>query len=260
MLEAIVLGILQGITEFIPVSSSAHLIILPWFFGWEGAVNTLSFSVALHFGTLLALLLYFRKDWIALIKTGKKKDGIIWHILYATVPAATAGLVFSEKIEKMRSPLLIILTLSLIAALMIYIEKRKKDTEGFGIDRVGLKDALFIGFAQAFALVPGISRSGITIVAGLMRGLNRQSSARFSFLLSTPIVAGASIFEAQKLIVYPDTIQAEIFVTGIIMSSVTGYIAIKFLLRFLQKHSLAPFAYYRFFLAFVIIITIWAQK
>lgn len=259
MLEAIILGILQGLTEFIPVSSSAHLIILPWFFGWQGAVNSLSFDVALHFGTLAALLFYFRKDWIALLKTANRKDGLIWHILIATIPAAAAGLIFHEEIEQIRSPILITFTLSFVAALMIFTEKIKKESRGLGIDKISRKDALIIGIAQAFALVPGVSRAGITIVAGLMRGFQRQVSARFSFLLSIPVVAGASALEARKLILSSDNIKPDIFIAGIVISAVTGYFAIKYLLRFLQNHSLNPFAYYRFFLAFVIIITIWVQ-
>jgi len=253
MLEAIILGILQGLTEFIPVSSSAHLIVVPWFFGWSGSVNTLGFDVALHFGTLIALLLYFRKDWITLLKTAHRKDSLIWLILIATVPAATAGLIFHETIERIRNPVLIAFTLSFVAVLMILTERIKKDSPGLGIDKISRKDALIIGIAQASALVPGVSRSGITIVAGLMRGFQRHASARFSFLLSTPVVAGASVLEARKLVLSDDIIDInhDLFLTGVAASTVTGYIAIKYLLRFLQNHSLNPFAYYRFLLAFV---------
>ncbi len=258
MFEAIILGIVQGLTEFIPVSSSAHLILLPWFFRWDGIINSLGFSVALHFGTLIALLSYFRKDWITLFKTSIRKDGMMWHIFIGTVPAAAAGFIFHDAIEQIRSPVLIIFTLSFVAALMIFTERIKKDSPGLGIDKISRKDALIIGIAQALALVPGVSRAGITIVAGLMRGFQRQASARFSFLLSTPIVAGASALEAKKLIL-SDDIKPDIFIAGIVISAVTGYIVIKYLLRFLQNHPLNSFAYYRFFLAFVIIITIWAK-
>jgi undecaprenyl-diphosphatase len=164
MLEAIILGILQGLTEFIPVSSSAHLILLPWFFGWEGMVNTLSFSVALHFGTLIALLVYFRRDWITILVTARKKDGLFWHILLATIPAAAAGFFFNEEIGNIRSPLLITFTLILVAIFMIITEKRRRATAGLGIESMTRRDALIIGIAQACALVPGVSRSGITIV------------------------------------------------------------------------------------------------
>ncbi len=261
MLEAITLAIIQVLTEFIPVSSSAHLILLPWFFGWQGAVNTLSFDVALHFGTLIALLYYFRKEWIALLKSGNKKNSMLWLILLGTIPAAVAGLTLHDEIERIRNPLLITFTLSSVAALMIFTEKMKKDSEGRGIDNMSRKDALIIGIAQACALVPGVSRAGITIVAGLMRGFQRHASARFSFLLSTPVIAGATALEAKKLILSPENIniKIDIFVSGIVISAITGYIAIKYLLRFLEHHSLNPFAYYRFFLAFVIIISIWTE-
>ena len=261
MLEAIILGILQGLTEFIPVSSSAHLILLPWFFGWQGVVNTLGFDVALHLGTLIALVVYFRKDWVELLRTARRKDGMIWHILIATVPAAVAGLIFRDAVEGLRSPVLIIFTLSVVAALMLFTEKVKKGSEGLGMDKISRKDALIIGIAQALALVPGVSRSGITIVAGLMRGVQRQAAARFSFLMSTPIIAGAGFLETRKLVLSGDAaVRPDLFLAGIAVSAVTGYIAIKYLLRFLQNHSLKPFAYYRFLLAFVIIITVWTNR
>ncbi len=258
MLEAIILGILQGLTEFIPVSSSAHLILFPWFFNWQGTVNTLSFDVALHFGTLIALIFYFRKDWTGLLKTSTKKDGMIWKLLIGTIPAAAAGLLLHDWVEQARNPLIIVFTLCAVSVLMILSERVYKKSPRSGIDKISRKDALFIGIAQAFALVPGVSRSGITIIAGLTRGLKRDDSARFSFLLSTPAVAGASILEAKKLMSL-DSIEPDIFIVGIITSAVTGYFAIKYLLYFFQNHSLRPFAYYRFFLAFVIIMIMWTK-
>ncbi len=258
MLEAIILGILQGLTEFIPVSSSAHLILFPWFLNWQGIVNTLSFDVALHFGTLIALLFYFRGEWIGLFKSISKKNGMIWNLLIGTIPAATVGFLFHDRFEQLRSPLLIVFTLSIVSVLMILSERPYKESTSSGIDKIGLKDALFIGIAQVFALIPGVSRSGITIIAGLTRGLKRDASARFSFLLSTPVVAGASLLEAKKLI-GSDSIEPDIFIIGIMTSAVTGYFAIKYLLYFFQNHSIRPFAYYRFFLAFVIIIIMWTK-
>lgn len=255
MFEAIILGILQGLTEFLPISSSAHLIILPWFLGWQGAVNTLSFSVALHIGTLIALLTYFRDDWIMLVKTAFRKDRMIWYIFLGTIPAGVIGIFFHERIEHIRNPLLIVFTLCLVAVLMIIVERRYKDSPHLGINKITLKDALIIGIVQALALVPGISRSGITIVTGLMLGFQREASARFSFLLSTPLIAGAGILEAKRLF-NSENIEFNIFITGVLTSALTGYVVIKYLLRFLQNHSLMPFAYYRFFLAFVIIVNI----
>lgn len=256
MFEAALLGILQGLTEFLPISSSAHLIILPWFFGWHGTVDTLSFAVAVHFGTLIALLSYFRKDWLTLLRTANRKEGMIWHILIGTLPAVFVGFLFYDEIAGLRSPLLIVFTLCLVAVLMILVERSYKEPMRLGIDKLSRRDAFIIGIAQAFAFVPGVSRSGITIVAGLMLGFQRQASARFSFLLSMPVVAGASLLEAVKLS-NSGGIESGIFLTGVITSAVTGYITVKYLLRFLQNHSLRVFAYYRFFIAFVIIIAIW---
>ncbi len=257
MLEAIVLGILQGLTEFIPVSSSAHLILVPWFFKWEGIVNSLSFDVALHFGTLISLLIYFRNDWINIFKTISEKDNLLWKILIGTVPGAVFGLLIRDWIEVNRSPVLIAFTLCFVSVLMILSEKNYKNTERSGIEKIGYKEAIFIGIAQAFALIPGVSRSGITIVAGLTKKLRREDAARFSFLLGTPIVAGASLLEGKELI-GAENIQFDLFITGSIVSAVVGYVVIKYLLLFLQKYSLRPFAYYRFLLAFVIILSIWS--
>ncbi len=256
MFEAIILGILQGLTEFIPVSSSAHLILAPWFFDWQGVVNTLSFDVALHFGTLIALLIFFRKDWIHLLSTIKEKDNMLWKLAFGTIPAVIAGLLIRDWIEANRSPLLIAFTLCFVAILMIRSEKNYKDSERSGIEKVTYKDALFIGVAQACALIPGVSRSGITIVAGLSKKMKRGDAARFSFLLGTPAVAGASLLEGRHLL-GAESIEINIFIVGITVSAVVGYLVIKYLMLFLQKYSLRPFAYYRFFLAFVIILSIW---
>lgn len=256
MLQAIILGILQGLTEFIPVSSTAHLIILPWFLGWHGIVDSLTFDVALHFGTLLALLSYFRKDWIALFKGLTNRKSLIWLIAAASVPAGAAGLAFHANFENMRVYLLLIVfTLSSVAVLMLIAEKKNRGKAGLGIENISIKDALIIGFAQALALIPGVSRSGITITAGLFRGFSREASARFSFLMSTPVVLGASLLDARKVINSPD-IDLNIFLIGILSSAITGYLAIKYLLIFFRNHSMMPFAYYRFLLAFVMIITI----
>jgi undecaprenyl-diphosphatase len=256
MFQAIILGILQGLTEFIPVSSTAHLILLPWFLGWQGIVDSLTFDVALHFGTLLALLVYFRKDWINLFKALTNRKSLIWLIAAASVPAGAAGLVFHDIFENMRDfHLLIAFTLSSVAVLMIIAEKKIRGKAGLGIENISIKDALIIGFAQALALIPGVSRSGITITAGLFSGFSRETSARFSFLMSTPVVLGASLLDARKVINSPD-IDLNIFLIGILSSAIAGYLAIKYLLIFFKNHSMTPFAYYRFLLAFVMITTI----
>jgi len=256
MIEAILLGIIQGITEFLPISSSAHLIIVPWFFQWQGVVNTLSFDIALHAGTLLALLMYFRQDWLELIKTAFTGNHIFWYILIATIPAGLAGVALHDWIEAHRSPLLIVITLSSISVLMIISERGYTDAPRTGLEEMTLSRALIIGIAQAFALFPGVSRSGITIVAGLMSGMKRHEAARFSFLLGTPVIAGASLLETGKLM-HTGIDEPVIFLIGTLVSALSGYLAIKYLLRFLQRHTLRPFAYYRFLLAFVIILSIW---
>jgi undecaprenyl-diphosphatase len=259
MLEAIILGIIQGLTEFLPVSSSAHLILFPWFFSWEGIVNTLSFDVALHFGTLMALLIYFRKDWIEVFRSIPHKDGMAWKLLIGTIPAAIVGTSLHDWIAHNRNPLLIAFTLCLVSVFMIMSEKNYKGSERFGIESITMKSAIFIGIAQAFALIPGVSRSGITIVAGLTNRLKREDAARFSFLLGTPAVAGASLLEAKNLI-GSDTFEPGIFIAGILGSALTGYFAVKYLILFLKNYSLRPFAYYRFLLAFVIILSMWISK
>ncbi|MCK5426477.1 MAG: undecaprenyl-diphosphate phosphatase [Thermodesulfovibrionia bacterium] len=259
MLEAVILGIVQGLTEFIPVSSSGHLIIFRQFsasfLNWHGIINTLSFDVALHFGTLLALLFYFRKDWIEIIKTLPQRESLAWKLFIGSIPAVCAGLLLHNWIEQHRSLALVAFTLSFVSIFMIVSERNYEGSERFGLDKLDFRSALIIGIAQAFALVPGVSRSGLTIVAGLMRKMRRDEAARFSFLLGTPAVAGASIFEAQNFM-GSEHIVFNIFIVGIIVSAVTGYLVIKYLLLFLQKHSLRPFAYYRFLLAFVIILFI----
>lgn len=256
MFEAIILGIIQGLTEFIPVSSSAHLILFPWFFNWQGLVNSLSFDIALHFGTLLALLLYFRREWIELLRSVTRKEGMVWKLIAGSIPAAVAGALIHDWIEQNRSPLIIIFTLCIVSVLMILTERNYTESDRTGIEKVGMKTAVYIGIAQAFALIPGVSRSGITIVAGLSKGMKRADAARFSFLLGTPAVAGASLLEAKKLL-GSTNFDISIFMAGIIVSAATGYFVIKCLLMFLQNHSLRAFAYYRFLLAFVIILSIW---
>ncbi len=260
MFEAIILGILQGLTEFIPVSSSAHLIILPWFLEWEGIINSLSFGVALHFGTLLSLLYYFRKDWIDMFRGAPGKEGLFRDLTLGTLPAVTFGLLFHDMLSGLRSPYVIIFTLCAVSVLMILAEKKyKKREKRSDFEYIDQYDAIFIGFAQVLALIPGVSRSGITIVAGIVLGYKREAAARFSFMLSTPVVAGACILEGRKLI-GAEGIDFNLFFAGIIASAVTGFFVIKYLLYFFQNHTLKPFAYYRFFLAFVIILTIWIRS
>lgn len=254
MKEAIILGLIQGITEFFPVSSTAHLILFPWFFGWKGAVDTLTFDVALHGGTLIALLFCFWKDWIELFT---KKQKMLGMILLSSIPAGAAGFFFNDIVEKsLREPFLISIMLIAVGFIMLAAEKAEKYKD---IEKTDLMDALTIGIAQATALIPGVSRSGITIAAGLFKGLKRDASARFSFLLSTPILAGATALHLKKILASHESYDLQLFAAGFVTSSITGFIAIKFLLSFLRKHPLNLFVYYRFILAVVIIAGIWLK-
>jgi len=251
LFEAIVLGIVQGITEFFPVSSTAHLILVPWFFHWSGEVNTLMFDVALHAGTLAALLICFYSDWLHMLLKDRKT---LAFILIATIPAGIAGVVFKHLIEdQLRSPLIIACSTVVFAVLMLVAEKYSTRDKG----QASFKDWVLIGIAQAIALIPGVSRSGVTITAGLFRNLTRESAAKFSFLLSTPVIGGAALLEGRKLLRAPGDYHLDTFAIGFLASFVSGLFAIKFLLRYLKKHPLNIFAYYRFLLAAVIAVT-WA--
>ena len=252
--KAIILGVVQGITEFFPVSSTAHLIVVPWFFGWKGDVNTLTFDVALHAGTLTALLFCFWKDWVELFT---KKQKLLTIIIFASIPAGIAGFFLNDIAEKsLREPLVISVMLVAVGFVMLAAEKAGKYKD---MEKVDYLDALMIGIAQATALIPGVSRSGITISAGLFKGLKREASARFSFLISTPIIAGAALLHLKKLLTCPSIYDFQLFAAGLILSFITGIFAIKFLLAFLKKYALNIFVYYRFILAVVIITGIWLR-
>lgn len=252
ILKAAVLGIVQGLTEFLPVSSTAHLILFPWFFGWRGEVDSLTFDVALHGGTLLALLACFYKDWIAMIT---REWRLLSLIILASVPAGVAGILLHRIVEHtLRGPVIIVFSLIVFGIFMLVAEKYNKATRTLSGGELSLVDAVVVGVAQAIALIPGVSRSGITITAGMFRNYTRESAARFSFLLSTPVIFGATLLEGRKLVKNPETYHLDIFSIGFICAFVSGLIAIKFLLNFLKKHPLNVFVYYRFLLAAVILV------
>ena len=254
MIEALILGIVQGLTEFLPVSSTAHLILFPWFFNWTGELDTLTFDVALHAGTLLSLIICFWKDWIELVL---HKHKLFILIILASVPAGIAGFLLNDYVEHtFRSPYIIAVTLVVFGCVMLIAEKMNKTRT---VDSMDIVDALIIGLAQAVALIPGVSRSGITISAGLFRGLEREASARFSFLLSTPVIAGATLLHARKLLKTGVDHNMSLFLIGFVAAAVSGFAAIKFLLSFLRKHPLNAFVYYRFGLAAVILAGIWLK-
>ncbi len=249
--EAVILGLVQGLTEFFPVSSTAHLILFPWFFGWGGELDTLSFDVALHGGTLFALIAYFWKDWKNLLVKDHK---MLMLVIIGTIPGGIAGLLLQKWVEHaLRSPLIIVFTLVGVGFIMLLAEKKGEQTRATD-GGVTLKDAVIIGFAQAVALIPGVSRSGSTITAGLFRGLTRETATRFSFLLSTPIIAGATVLHAVKVIKHHESMDMSLVGAGFVAAAVSGFFAIGFLMNYLRKHPLHNFVYYRFALAAVVLI------
>ena len=267
LFEAIILGIIQGITEFLPISSSAHLILFPWMFGSQGTlIDSLNFDVALHAGTLVAILAFFWRDWLDLLmkffsgigdgtwKTGEGR--LVWFIVLATIPAGILGLKYEHVVEEsFRNPLLVASSLIVISIVMWAADRYSAKKEDLG--RMSLGHALIIGCAQAVALVPGVSRSGSTIIAGLFTGYTRESAARFSFLLSTPVIAGAAVLKLHKLHLAPgETLP---FALGTACSAVIGYMSIKFLLQYLSKHSLNLFVGYRLALAAVVVL-LWVVR
>lgn len=260
LIKAIVLGAVQGATEFLPISSTAHLILVPWFFGWTDP--GLAFDVSLHLGTLVALLVYFRREWARLLMSvvgmlqGKRSpDGhLMLLITAATVPGALAGLLLEDFVERvLRNPLIIAAALILLALVLVAAERvgrRVKTTES-----ISWMDAMTIGFAQALALVPGVSRSGVTITAGLFLGLTREAAARFSFLLSTPIIGGA-VAKKTLDIARVGLSGGELlpFLAGIVTAGIVGYASIEFLIRYLQTRTTNIFVVYRILLGIVVLV------
>ncbi len=251
----VLLAITQGFTEFLPISSSAHLFLIPWAFNLPNL--GLRFDAAIHIGTALALLLFFWKDFYNLFI---KRDKLLIYILIASVPAALAGFFGDKYIEEYFrassfAPLVIGVGIIFFGLLMLFIDKRAKLDKDLA--HIGRKRALFIGFAQALALIPGTSRSGITITAGEYLGLNRESAARFSFLLATPISLGAGMYKFLQLLTDKDasgTVSATIL--GIIVAFVVGILVIKWFLDYLKKHTLLAFVVYRVVLGLTV-ISIW---
>lgn len=262
-LQAIVLGIVQGFTEFLPISSSAHLILIPWFFGWPDP--GLAFDVFLHLGTLAAILVYFIGDWLRLLRAGiasilDRRIGfdrdrvLFWLLFFASFPAGFAGLFLHDFVaEQMRSPLLVAINLSVVGFLLYWVDGRYPSLKS--IDEIGFKDAMFIGLAQALAIFPGVSRSGSTMTMARYLGMNRESAARFSFMLAFPITAAAGAYECRKL--FRDgalTLPTGYLVGGFIASTICGLVAIHFLLAYVRSADFAIFAWYRMALAAVILI------
>ncbi len=249
MLEAIVLGIIQGITEFLPVSSTAHLVLVPWFLGWTGLVDSLAFDVALHAGTLLAILICFWRDIVDILT---RRMYLAVLIIFATIPAGVVGITLQHKIEhEFRTPLVIAAGLIIFAVVMFIADRGFKRRN---MNDIGFGNALFIGCCQAIAVIPGVSRSGSTITGGLLTGLRRDEAARFSFLLSIPVIAGAALLEGRKIFKSPEQYDMSLLAAGFVASAITGVLAIKFLMGFLKRHSMNLFVAYRFALGALILV------
>jgi undecaprenyl-diphosphatase len=249
--EALVLGLVQGLTEFIPVSSSGHLLLAQEVFGSEE--SSLAFDVVLHVGTLAALLIYFHKDVLNLAKNvfNKSKEGALARlIVLATIPAALIGLLFADFIdENLRSPMVVVFTLSSVGVLMLLVEKYATNKKS---NDISTKQGLSVGAAQALALIPGVSRSGITITIGMLAGMGRVQAARFSFLLAIPIIAGSAF---GVLLKDGDSLSFDgALIVGMLAAFVSGLIAIKFLLSVIGQFGLKPFAYYRILLALIVLV------
>ena len=265
LLQVIVLGIVQGLTEFLPISSTAHLVVIPKLFGWPD--QGLAFDIALHVGTLAAVLLYFFRDWIQILAQGfgvriggdpvlERNRKLLWLLVAGTIPAGIAGLLFQKQAETLwRENLYVIAGTAIGFALVMwfadYSGRKQKD-----IGHISALDSVAIGLAQAIAVVPGVSRSGITISAGLLRNLDRRTAARFSFLLSTPIIAGAAAKDLWDLMRHQGGVSSDMrtaFIVGIVVSAITGCLAIRFILEYLRRSSLTVFVIYRIVFGIIVI-------
>ena len=273
--QAIVLAIIQGLTEFLPVSSTAHLWLVPWMFNWKDP--GLTFDVALHAGTLAAVLLYFWRYWVEMIKMvmgvsdgsgvtagsipllGENRK-LYWFLIIATIPGGIAGLLFEHAAEeKWRSPVVVGVALIVVALVMWAGERVGRHDVSLG--QIGLVDSIIVGAAQACAIIPGVSRSGSTMAAGLFRGMTRETAARFSFLLATPLVAGACL--KKGLEIHHQGLPAEMrlpFVVGIIVSGLVGYGVIAVLIRYLERRTFTIFVVYRVILGVVLLAIGWGLR
>ncbi len=267
IVQAIVLGIVQGLTEFLPVSSSGHLIVVPALLGWDDSfIESLAFSVMLHVATLLALLVYFRSDWLRLVPAGLAalrdrsfRDDpdrrLAWLLAASTLPAVIVGVLLNDVIETaFREPRLVAVTL-VAGAVVLWVADRL-GSRSRPIAGLTFPMALGIGAAQALALVPGVSRSGISISAGLFAGLDREAAARFAFLMATPITAGAGIWELRAILAGEAGVELPLvpLLAGMVASLLAGLVAISVLMRYLRSHGVGVFVWYRLALAALIIV------
>ena len=274
-IQSIIFAVVQGITEFLPISSSGHLVLTPYIFGWD--YKGLGFDVALHFGTLIAIIVFFWKDIIEIVKNalpGTKSElrdskfpsNLLWQILLATIPAGIVGFLISDLVEKyLHTPVLIAINLAVFGILLwisdVYSSRSERSKESRdpsikpqddkSLSIISFRSSFLIGLFQAIALMPGVSRSGITITAGRFLGLSRENATRFSFLLGIPAMIGATLLEATKM----NISQVDPpFLLAIVFSAIVGFFAIKYLIEYLKRGTLAIFAVYRIILALVVLV------
>ncbi|OGY25347.1 MAG: hypothetical protein A2Z24_00735 [Candidatus Woykebacteria bacterium RBG_16_44_10] len=281
-LQAAILGIVQGLSEFLPISSSGHLIVIPKLFGWQGVVDSLSFDVALHAGSTAAVVGFFWQDWVKMVSSflksiggGKEKvlsdsnSKLLLLLVFGSIPAALVGFLFQDFIEtNVRSALLVGAMLVIFGLVLWGVDKISGQKRK--LDDIGWWDTLLVGVAQAVALIPGVSRSGVTITAARWASLNRESAVRFSFLLSTPAIVGATLLTFKDYLPAMQGIALQaglkdgsengfsVLFVGFITAAISGWLAIKFLLSFVQKHNFNIFVTYR--IAFGLFLIIWAFR
>lgn len=260
--QALFLALLQGVTEFLPISSSAHLVVPSLVLGW--ADQGLAFDVAVHVGTLMAVLFYYREDLLRMADRWSRSlagapacddSRLVWYLGLATVPAGLVGLVAGDFIEANLRTLPVIATTTLVFGVLLGVADRRATTTVFA-RTLGLTMAMLIGCAQVLALVPGVSRSGITMTAALLLGMNRQASARFSFLLSIPIIASAGLLKVWELVGSAAAVDWVSLGLGVVVSGLAAYFCIATFLRLLNKVGFMPFVYYRIVLA-AILYAVW---
>jgi undecaprenyl-diphosphatase len=253
ILQALVYGIIQGITEFLPISSDAHLIIIPKLLGWQEP--SLDFDIALHLGTTAAVIAFFFKDWVALIKAGFTKPAsengkIFWWIILATIPGGVIGLLINKYAEAVRNLTLISSMLIVMGLLLYFVDKYA--SKAIDIKKIGALNSVLIGASQVIAMIPGVSRSGITITAGRFLGVKRESAAKFTFLLSTPTMLGLGLYKLKDISNVP--VHPLTFSIAILSSAIVGVLSIKFLLDYIKKKGFGIFAGYRCVLGIILLL------
>lgn len=262
--QALVLGILQGLAEFLPISSSAHLALAPWVFGWPEP--GLAVDVALHVGTLVAVLVYFREEWgklimaaLEIVRTQRIQTAEQRRVIYliiATIPGGIAGLLLNDYAEsKFRSPALIASALAVMGVVLWFVDRMRPANRP--IDSIRWSDAILIGLAQACALLPGVSRSGATITAGRSLALDRESAATFSFLMSMPIIAAAAIFKVPHLL--REGGASTPLLVGVLASAISGWLAIAIVMRYVRSHSYGVFAVYRVMVGLAVLALVYVR-